>query len=174
MEMETGPDGSVMRDNLRDAALTLVRLGFLREAQSIADQIDALQYGGGWSHDIYMALLAKDPSLAPSLLAGIRSAFIQIEVSVIWAQSPFASGDAAKAQSVLQSLATDHAARMDEEYSVPEYRTKALSRIAKAQASLAFTDDAAATRTMGLSFVSASKRPHQRISALLSLAESFP
>jgi hypothetical protein len=121
-----------------------------------------------------MALLAKDPSLAPNLLAGIRSAFIHVEVSVVWAQSLVASGDPARAQSVLQSLAMDHAGRSAEDYLVPEYRTQALSQIAKAQASLGFAADAAATRTMGLSFVAANKRPHQKVSALLSLAKSFP
>ncbi|MGL4238556.1 hypothetical protein [Tabrizicola sp.] len=161
-------------ERLREVGLALVDYGFPLDAQRIAEQLETLPYAGGKSYAIYAALLAKDPALAPSLLPGIRSSYLHIEVSIGFAQWLHASGQDAKAQQMLQSLVIDHAGRSKDDYPLPSDRTRALSEIAKAQANLGFADDAAATRLRGLAFADMNMIPGLRVTALLSLADSFP
>lgn len=173
MQVEDGPDAWLLGDFLSRAGLALVDHGLLADAQQVAEALETLPYGRGTSHAVYMALLARDPALAPGLLPGIRGAYLQVEVSVIWARSLAASGDLAKAQAVLQALAEDHAGRGNEDYPLPSYRTQAMAEIAKAQDSLGFADGATATRARGLAFAGEDMVSGLRVDALLSLAASF-
>lgn len=111
------------------------------------------------SHDIYIALLAKDPSIAPAVLPGIRSPYTHVEVSITWALTLHAAGQMAKSREVLQSLVDDHAGRSDVDYPLPYYRTQAMAQIANGQDSLGFADDAAAARLQGLAFADMDMKP---------------
>lgn len=169
-----GTEAWSANERLREVGLALVDYGLLLDAQQIAEALELLPFPGGMSHDIYMALLAKDPSLAPALLPGIRNPYTHVEVSITWALTLDASGQMAQSREVLQSLVDDHAGRSDVDYPLPYYRTQAMAQIANAQDSLGFADDAAATRLQGLAFADMDMRPGLRVTALLSLATSFP
>jgi tetratricopeptide (TPR) repeat protein len=174
LSLGDGAPAWAVNEGLRDAGLALVDYGLLLDAQKIAEQLETLPYAGGMSYGINMALLAKDPMLAPALLPGIRSPYLHVEVSIAWAQTLYGSGQMAKSKKVFQSLVDDHAGRDDADYPLPSYRTQAMAQIAKAQDSLGFADEAASTRLRGLSFADKDMVPSLRVTALLSLAASFP
>jgi tetratricopeptide (TPR) repeat protein len=172
--MEPGSEREIIWRSLQEVAIAFAQQGFMTDAQAIADHLEAL-HNGGLSSDIYMALLAEDPSLAPALLPGIRTAYLQVDVSIAWARTLHGSGSVDQAQATLQALSADHATRIgDEWYGVFSYRVEQLAKIARAQSELGFAADAAETRQRGLQLVEQGEVTFHSVSALLSLAASFP
>jgi hypothetical protein len=167
------------RPALHLAALSLIDLGFLPEALSIADQLepilrrDLFRTKGGDPASLYAAILAKDPILAPEVLKdslGVRAHFL---ASLTLARSLAKSGQADKARDVLKTLPADHArrAKVEAEFSYSPHC--ALSFVAATQDALGSKSDAEATRQQGLALALSEADPGQQVAALAILAASF-
>jgi tetratricopeptide (TPR) repeat protein len=164
---------------LHKASLDLVELGFVTEALIIADQLelrlrdDLLHLDGHDPVELYSAILAKDPGLAPQVLTDKLSAKVHFGVSLALAQSLHASGQHTQARELLQNLGDDHKTpnKVEPELSYP---ICVLRSIALTQETLGFKDDAAQSRQLGLALANLQTDPSARSIDLLILAASFP
>jgi hypothetical protein len=162
------------------ATLDLVDLGLLPEALAIADQLerrqrdDLLGLDGDDPVELYTAILAKDPDLAPQILADRLGPKAHFAVSLDLAATLHAAGRTDEARSLLQGLAKDHAARSK---TAPKFKfvaACALRSITLRQERFGFTEDAAQSRQTGLSLAEAQTDPLQGALDLMILATSFP
>jgi hypothetical protein len=172
--------GEVSRRPLHAAAMQLVELGFLQEALSIADELEAvlrrdlLRFEGADPAELYAAILTKDPTFAPQVLKETLGARAHFLVSLALARSLAAAGQPDDARAVFSALPAEHQRRSAAE---PEFLSRpacALNAIALTQDELALHDDAAATRQSALALATGATDPAEQATNLLILAASFP
>ena len=171
--IDTASPYGEQRNHLKAAALELVAHGFLTEARELADYLDRLQYGGGWSAGVYAALLDAEPALAPTLLSGARTPFVRVQLSASWAATLKDQGRDAAARRLLGALPDWIATLPSTEFVPIEQRTTLFSSIATSQFDRGFDGDARATLQRAYLDSQGFERSLSRLNALLAIADAL-
>lgn len=171
--IDTANPISQQRNYLEAAAIELIAHGFLTEAQMLADYLDRLQYGGGWSADVYAALLDADPSLAPTLLSGVRTPFVRVQISANWAETLRDQGRETDARSLLVALPDWIATLPSTEFIPIDQRTNLFASVATSQSDLGFDDDARATLQRAYRDSQGFEHAFSQLNALLIIADAL-
>lgn len=162
-------------DILYTAALDLAELGLLEDALAIADQVEPLLRDDSFRMTaddpakLYSAILAQDPGLAPRILTDSIEPVLKQKVSLSLARTLAQVGQTEKARSLLNGLVEEQMARTKPEESIVcSYRSIALM-----QEKLAFHDDAAKSRALGLAYAAREASTEAQVADFLILAASF-
>jgi hypothetical protein len=176
-------DGIAWEDGkpfLHMAALSLIELGFLKQALDIADLLepelrrDLLGFHGEGSAALYAAILTKDPDLAPEVLKDSLGAGAHFKASLALARSLSAAGRIDEARAVLNALPVEHERRVKADDKFHFDPVCVVAFIALTQDEIGLSADAAASRQQGLALARAKTAPTLQAGGLLIVASSFP